>query len=327
MSTVRPIPPIKERKRFSWQTYLLDSILAIIGTLLVTAGIFIWKLYPHIPNISIVYLLVVIGLASTRGRYAAILSALLAFLSFDYFIVPPLFTFVMYRPEEWIALFVFLIDAILTGQLAALLRQRADDASRRERETHLLYDLVRMANREEQPERELQSIAQAIVDVFSSWGVHDCAILQPDATGTLQVQASAYQPTEEVMLSSDEKSLASLVMAQGRSMGLYDDATLKHSSSAHLLKRVVVQSTSAGRTVRRTTRAGSPDKMRSQNNPIPPMYGYPFSGRFSIKPLRLLNRYACAARICESKSCNEPMLCGRPCCPRFHTICGHHSPL
>ena len=72
----------------------------------------------------------VIGLASTRGRYAAILASVVAFLSFDFFIVPPLYTFVIYRVEEWIALFVFLVDAILTGQLAAALRLRAKEASR-----------------------------------------------------------------------------------------------------------------------------------------------------------------------------------------------------
>ena len=64
----------------------------------------------------------------TRGRYAAILASLVAFLSFDFFIVPPLYTFVIYRIEEWIALFVFLVDAILTGQLAAALRERAKEA-------------------------------------------------------------------------------------------------------------------------------------------------------------------------------------------------------
>src|SRR5215467_13125927 len=148
MHTVEHVLPIKGNEALPWQRYLLDSGLATAGALLVTALIFTFHLYPRIPNISIVYLLVVIGLASTRGRYAAILASLVAFLTFDFFIVPPVYTFVMYRIEEWIALFVFLVDAILTGQLAALLRERAKEASRRERETRTLYDLVRVTNRE-----------------------------------------------------------------------------------------------------------------------------------------------------------------------------------
>jgi two-component system, OmpR family, sensor histidine kinase KdpD len=254
MSTVEHLPPIEASKARSWQQYLLDTVLACAGAMLVTGFIYLLHLYPRIPNISIVYLLVILGLASTRGSYAAILASLVAFFSFDFFIVPPLYTFVIYHVEEWIALFVFLIDAILTGQLASALRQRAKDASRRERETRLLYDLVRMSNLEEEPERQLRAIAQAIVDVFSSWGVHDCAILQPDVSGTLRVQASAYQPVEQITLSSDEKAIASWVMTHGRSVGLYDDDSLAFSTSPHFVQRVIVRNTAAGSSVHRSVR-------------------------------------------------------------------------
>jgi len=254
MSAVEHILPIGQGKARSWQQYLLDSVLAFVGTMLVTGFIAAFQLYPRIPNISIAYLLVVLALASTRGRYASILASLVAFLSFDFFLVPPLYVFTINRIEEWIALFVFLVTAILTSQLAVSLRQRAEQASRRERETRILYDLVRVTNREDEPEHQLHAIAQAIVDVFSSWGVHDCAILQPDASGTLRVQASAYQPVEQIMLSSDEKAIASWVMTHGRSMGLYDDDSLATTTSARFVQRVVVRITKEGRTVRRSLR-------------------------------------------------------------------------
>ena len=212
MSTIEHVLPVEPHDAFPWQRYLLDSVLAFGGAMLVTGIIYLFQLYPRIPNISIVYLLVVLALASTRGRYPAILASLVAFLAFDYFLVPPLYVFTINRVEEWIALFVFLVTAILTSQLAVALRERAELASRRERETHILYDLVRVTNREGEPERQLHTIARSVVDVLSSWGVHDCAILQPDAAGTLQVQASAYQPVEQIDLSSDEKAIAAWVI-------------------------------------------------------------------------------------------------------------------
>src|SRR5229473_2698952 len=254
MSSVEHLPPIETKAKPRWQSYLLETFLAFAGVMLVTGIIYLFELYPRIPNISIVYLLVVLALASTRGRYASILASLVAFLSFDFFLVPPLYVFTINRIEEWIALFVFLVTAILTSQLAVSLRQRAEQASRRERETRILYDLVRVTNREDEPEHQLHAIAQAIVDVFSSWGVHDCAILQPDASGTLRVQASAYQPVEQIMLSSDEKAIASWVMTHGRSMGLYDDDSLATTTSARFVQRVVVRITKEGRTVRRSLR-------------------------------------------------------------------------
>ncbi len=254
MSTIEYVLPAQAHRAFPWPRYLLDSGLSAGGALLVTGIIYAFGLYPRIPNISIVYLLVVLALASTRGRYPAILASLVAFLSFDYFLVPPLYVFTINRVEEWIALFVFLVTAILTSQLASALRERAEQASRRERETHILYDLVRLTNREGVPERQLHTIAQAVVDVLSSWGVHDCAILQPDAAGTLQVQASAYQPVEQITLSSDEKAITAWVMKHGRTMGLYDDDVLAPSTSSRFLQRVLVQSTAAGRAVRRSLR-------------------------------------------------------------------------
>ena len=254
MITLEHIAPVEANRGYSWQRFVLDSLLAIVGAMAVTAIIYFFQLYPRIPNISIVYLLVVLALASTRGRYASILASLVAFLSFDFFLVPPLYVFAINRVEEWIALFVFLVTAILTSQLAVLLRKRALEAARRERETRILYDLVRITNLEAEPVRQLHTIAQAVVDVLSSWGVHDCAILLPDASGTLQVQASAYQTAKEMVLSSDEKSIASWVMSHGRAMGLYDDADLAARRSARFVQHVIILSTEAGRAVRRSLR-------------------------------------------------------------------------
>ncbi len=156
MSTIEHILPIKSNQMVRVLRYLLDSVLACAGSLLVTGVILVFHLYPGIPNISIVYLLVVLALATTRGRYAAILSAVIAFLIFAYFIVPPFKTSGIYLAEGWIALFVLLIAAILTGQLAVALRERAEQANRRESETRLLYEVVRATNREaEQAHQQL----------------------------------------------------------------------------------------------------------------------------------------------------------------------------
>ncbi len=240
MSTVDHFQALERDIEFPWWKYLVDSTLASLGALLVTAAIFMWHLYPRIPNISIIYLLVVIGFASMRGSYAAIVASVVAFLSFDFFIVPPLFTFVMYRPEEWIALIVFLVDAVLTGQMAAALHVRAEAATRREQETRMLYNLVRVATREEEPARQLHVIARAIVDVFAQWGVLDCAILQPVSNGKLSVQTSAYQPIEQMTLSGDEQAMAHWVMTHKRPISLYDDAALLPSRTAHFVQRIIV---------------------------------------------------------------------------------------
>src|SRR5260370_9938004 len=124
MSAVEHIMPIGRSKGRPWKQYLLDTVLAFLAALLVTGVIFAFKLYPRVPNISIVYLLVVLALASTRGRYAAILAAVIAFVSLDFFIVPPLYTFVMTHIEESISLSVFLFTTFGTCHLTSPLHKR-----------------------------------------------------------------------------------------------------------------------------------------------------------------------------------------------------------
>src|SRR3989441_2502084 len=207
MSQIEHLPSLEAREEPGWKRYLGDSILAIVGTLLVTSLIYAFQLYPRIPNISLVYLLVVLTLASTRGLYAAILASVVAFLSFDFFLVPPFYTFTIAKFDEWLALFVFLVTAIITGQLASALRKRAEQARRREHETRILYELVRATNSEEDLNRQLSIVARAVVDVFASWGVRDCAILLPDTQGTLKLQASTDQSVDQ-KLSRDEEATA-----------------------------------------------------------------------------------------------------------------------
>ncbi len=192
-------------------------------------------------------------LASTRGFYAAILAAVTAFLSFDYFLVPPFYTFTIAKFDEWLALFVFLVTAIITSQLASALRHRAEQARLREHETRILYELVRATTSEESLQQQLTIIARSVVDVFSSWGVRDCEILLPDAKGKLIIQGSAKRPLDQVVLTPDEESTALWVMAQAQTVELHDVA-LASQSSLEYAPRAIVRSTAQKDTVRRFIR-------------------------------------------------------------------------
>jgi two-component system sensor histidine kinase KdpD len=250
MSQIEYVSSLTAKKESRWRHYLIDSLLAIVGALFVTGVIYVFKLYPKIPNISLAYLLVVLALASRRGLYAAVLAALVAFVSFDFFLVPPLYTFTIAHFEEWLALFVFLATAIITGQLASALRRRAEEADRREQETRILYELVRAVNSVEDLEGQLHVIAKAVVNVFSSWGVRDCSILLPDARGKLSVQTSAIQPVGNVKLTSDEETTGAWVMKQGQTVELHDVAFAPQTSIS-ARPRTVIRDTASSHTVRR----------------------------------------------------------------------------
>ncbi|HEY4037005.1 MAG TPA: DUF4118 domain-containing protein, partial [Ktedonobacteraceae bacterium] len=129
--------------------YIADTLLATALPLGVTEAIYVLHLYPAIPNISFIYLLIVLALSSTRGLYAAIITSIIAVLSFDFSFTEPLYTFTIARPEDWLALFIFLVTAIITGRLASALHQRAEQATQHAKETRELYDLVNATTNEE----------------------------------------------------------------------------------------------------------------------------------------------------------------------------------
>ncbi|HET7641558.1 MAG TPA: hypothetical protein VFK47_22800 [Ktedonobacteraceae bacterium] len=78
MRAIEQIPQLPSPAEKHWQRYLIDSLMAVGGALAVTGIIYAFHLYPTIPNISMVYLLLILLLATTRGRYAALVAAVVA---------------------------------------------------------------------------------------------------------------------------------------------------------------------------------------------------------------------------------------------------------
>jgi signal transduction histidine kinase len=161
--------PQQRSQTEKWRHIGLDTLLALAGVALATAIITLTHLYPLIPTISLAYLLVVLALASTRGLYAAILASFLAFFCYLYFLVPPLYTFIIPRVVDFFTLVIFLATAITTGQLASALRKRAEQAQNRERELRMLYkqaqELAALQERQHLARELHDSVSQALYGI------------------------------------------------------------------------------------------------------------------------------------------------------------------
>lgn len=116
---------------------------AVAGVGLVTAAVSVLLSTPPIAAVAMLYLVAVLAAAVSMGRGPAIVSALAAFLCFNWFFVEPLHRLTVADPRDLVVLFVFLLVAVVTGQLGASQRARAEEARSRERETTLLYELAR----------------------------------------------------------------------------------------------------------------------------------------------------------------------------------------
>lgn len=239
MNALKLSQPFTVKKKRRRQRYIIDTLLGIVAPLCVTAFIYVFQLYPRIPDISVIYLLAVLGLASTRARYSAILASLVAFFSFDFFLVPPLYLFTVEKLEEWVALFIFLVTAVITGQLASALRHRAEQASQRESETRALYELLSATTHEESLERQLAIVAQEIVKNFAFAGVRNCTILLPGDDGKLSLHVDAYQTSNKAQLVPDEEQTALAVMHEGKIVDLYTAPASPEKLTEHWFRRMI----------------------------------------------------------------------------------------
>jgi two-component system sensor histidine kinase KdpD len=99
--------------------------------------------FVDLPNVSLLYLLAVLVSAVYAGYTAALLAAILSGFAYNFFFIPPLYTFTIASPHEVFGLFIFVITALIAGGLASRLSDQAATASRRAASTQALYDFSR----------------------------------------------------------------------------------------------------------------------------------------------------------------------------------------
>jgi len=88
-----------------------------------------------------VYLLAVLGLAVWQGFVAGAIGSLLATLCFNFYFFPPIGTFRIEDPQNWVSLGCFLVAATVASRLVVRERERAVEAGSRRREIEALYNL------------------------------------------------------------------------------------------------------------------------------------------------------------------------------------------
>jgi two-component system sensor histidine kinase KdpD len=94
-------------------------------------------------TVGFAYLLFVLVIASTWGFLEAALSSVVATLVFNFFFLPPVGTFTIADPQNWVALFSFLATSLIASRLSAKAKARALDATERQKDIERLYTFSR----------------------------------------------------------------------------------------------------------------------------------------------------------------------------------------
>jgi two-component system sensor histidine kinase KdpD len=96
------------------------------------------------PAIAALLLLLVILVTATAVRVrVAMAVSVIATVAFNFFLLPPFYTLTLADPQNWVALVVFLVVAVIASQLSAAVRSRALEAVGRRNELARLFDLSR----------------------------------------------------------------------------------------------------------------------------------------------------------------------------------------
>ncbi len=118
-------------------------VLGIAGILVLALVFTQWTQASSPATVALSFLIVVLLVAATARLWVAVTTSLAAMLAFNFFFLPPVGTFTIADPQNWIALFAFLAVSLVASNLSAVARARAQEAVARRDELGRLFDLSR----------------------------------------------------------------------------------------------------------------------------------------------------------------------------------------
>lgn len=96
-----------------------------------------------VENVDLVFITAVMSVAVRYGLWPSLLASVVATLCYNFFFLPPIYTFTITDPTNIAAFFFFMVIAIVVSNVAARVRTQADTAISRIRTTEQLYAFSR----------------------------------------------------------------------------------------------------------------------------------------------------------------------------------------
>ncbi len=146
---------------------LAPYAVAIGGVIAITAVIWLISSKTSVPGLSAIYLLLILWLGARWGRGPAVVGSVGAFLSYDFFFVPPVNTFTVRDSANLLELIVLLAVALVTSQLAASSRRSRATAEALARESRALYEVATAALRSAEVTAALSMLCRRATELTS----------------------------------------------------------------------------------------------------------------------------------------------------------------
>ena len=168
-----------------------------------------WLSAANAATISTALLMVVLVVAATSRLWVAVTTSIVAMLAFNFAFLPPVGTFTIADPQNWVALASFLAVSLVASNLSAVARARASEAVGRRDELARLFDLSRDVLLATESREALATLARSVARRFDldyvaialprdeAWDVYDAGASMALDTRELASAFAAAQTTLE----------------------------------------------------------------------------------------------------------------------------------
>src|SRR5260221_1641779 len=153
------------------QRFLAGRVMGVTVSLALVAGIsFFYRHILHVnqTTVALSFLLAILAVSAVWGMAVSVAMSLVAVVAFNYFFLPPIGTLTIADPQNWVALFAFLVSSIMGSQLSSRIRTEADEAHQRRREVERLYQFSRKLLGEGNVIQLMNAIPDYIVESFEA---------------------------------------------------------------------------------------------------------------------------------------------------------------
>jgi two-component system sensor histidine kinase KdpD len=145
--------------------------IGFVGAAVLLASMtFVYSQIIHVnqTTVALSFLLAILAVSAVWGMVVSVAMSVCAMLLFNYFFLPPIGTFTIADPQNWVALFAFLFTSIMGSQLSARIRREADAANSRRREVERLYAFSQKLLGEGNVIQLMNAIPNFLVDCFEA---------------------------------------------------------------------------------------------------------------------------------------------------------------
>lgn len=119
-------------------------------------------------TVALSFLLAILAVSAVWGMVVSAFMSVVATVAFNYFFLPPVGTLTIADPQNWVALFAFLVTSITGSQFSTRIRKEAMEAHQRRREVERLYRFSRQLLGEGNVIQLMNAIPDYIVESFEA---------------------------------------------------------------------------------------------------------------------------------------------------------------